>query len=541
MENLFIKAANFQPLTETENGAKAYYTTGSALVDQFGLAGNYRGREIGQVFDDQEKLWEENVEAAIRLPFYLRLITRNVKIADDKVTEKVMNGQGGRDESFKRFLWLAKYHPEQFYKNAWLIPSVGSWKDLWTLMYYDKKFDVNALDRKLIYEIIKQGLESETFIDLIKKFMPRIKSGSKTNTDWAKITNEFAKEFANTYKMKYGKYNHLKSSGKAHDFQKLISNKEYDKLKWNKIPGRALSMLVNGKFISNHNLEKSYLKWLDTQETVKFTGYPYELVIKANERYSLPLITQHTLNKQFLQLVETARANGKITENVLVCLDTSGSMNCQVTGIQGVRCADIANSLALFFAELNTGAFHNKVMSFDRVSKAHDLKGGNFCNNLKMLPRVPCGGTNFQSVIDELIRIKNKHPEIPMSDWPTTILAVSDMQFNMTHPWTSRQETTNFEESVNKLKSVFPEEYVDSIKFVWWNCASRSETFDGDATTQGCLFVSGFDGSFLNTLLGIEPKEVVDKNTGKVKKVQPSAEEVAFNALNQEIFNYVQL
>lgn len=538
---MFIKAANFQPVTETENGAKAYSTTGSELVDQFGLAGNYRGRDINKVFEEQEYLWNENAEAALRLPFYLRLITRKVKVADDKETEEVMNGQGARDESLKRILWIAKKHPDVFYKNIWLLPVIGSWKDLWTLMYYDRFLKINTLDRNRIYDIIKLGLESEIFMDLVKKFMPRIKSRSKTKTDWARLSNSFAKEFSNVYKLEYAAYNKLKASGKAHDFQKLISTQQYDKLNWNLIPGRALSILATGKFLENHGLVDSYEKWLDKQGTVKFTGYPYELVKKVRQMRSLNVTARFTIDKQFMHLVNTARKNGKITENVLICLDTSGSMCKGVDGIDGVSCSDIAQSLALFFAELNTGAFHHKVMAFDRTSKAYDLKYKSFCRNLGSLPSVPCGGTNFQSVIDELMRIRRSNPQIPIEDYPKTILAVSDMQFNQTSLWSQQQRTTNFEESVRKLLEVFPEEYVNEIKFIWWNCASRQRTFESDASTQGCIFVSGFDGSFLNTLLAIEPKEVVNKETGKVEKVQPTAEEVAYAALNQDILNYLTL
>ena len=36
----------------TENGAKSYSTTGSVIVDQFGKAGNYRNRELDDVFSD---------------------------------------------------------------------------------------------------------------------------------------------------------------------------------------------------------------------------------------------------------------------------------------------------------------------------------------------------------------------------------------------------------------------------------------------------------------------------------------------------------
>lgn len=63
----------------TENGAIQLKSSGSNIVDQFGKAGNYRGRSIDDVWDEQNEIWNENSEAALRFPFYLRMITRKVK------------------------------------------------------------------------------------------------------------------------------------------------------------------------------------------------------------------------------------------------------------------------------------------------------------------------------------------------------------------------------------------------------------------------------------------------------------------------------
>ena len=121
----------------TENGAISYATIGTALLDQFGKAGAYRGRDIKDVWVEQATLWGENPEAALKFPFYLRMITRQSNILNGEKTEKVQRGQGARDEAFKRLLWIAKYHPEEFYRNLWLLPVIGSWKDLWVLLASD--------------------------------------------------------------------------------------------------------------------------------------------------------------------------------------------------------------------------------------------------------------------------------------------------------------------------------------------------------------------------------------------------------------------
>ena len=554
--NKFIDAAfdTKSAFTLTENGAKTLLTTSSAIVDQFGKAGNFRGRDIHEVFEDQAKIWAEDAELALRFPFYLRMITRKVKVNRDNETDKVQSGQGARDEAFKRLLWIAKEHEEAFYNNIWALPLVGSWKDIWTLMFYDIKEGLNILNHNAMFEVIAQGLLCDTHVDLVKKFMPRIESKSKLKTEWNTITNDLAKEFANKMGLTYKEYNKTKSSGNAHTFQKLICSRNYDKLNWNHIPGRALNLLVTSKFLSNHNLKEDYTKWILEQPVAKFTGYVFELARKLREargsRYgytrggaNVPIEVKHTLDAQFKGLVDKARADGNITENVWCCLDTSGSMNSAANGLKGVTCEDIASSLALFFSDLNTGAFHNKLIMFDNTSYPYDMQGDSFCDRIMNLPSVGCGGTNFQSAVDEIIKIRKEHPEIPLEQYPTTLLVVSDMQFNPSnYSWygSPRREDTNYEYSVKSLKTVFPEEFVDNMKFIWWDVASRygNTHYESDSLTAGCTFFSGFDGSIINMLLGNDAK-VIDEKTGKTRQL--TAEEVVIKALSQEILNYIVL
>ena len=101
----------------TENGAISYTTFGTALMDQFGKAASYRGRDINTVWAEQSILQSETPDFALKFPFYLRMITRQANIGKGNKSEKVQRGAGARDESFKRFLWIAKYHPKEFYRN----------------------------------------------------------------------------------------------------------------------------------------------------------------------------------------------------------------------------------------------------------------------------------------------------------------------------------------------------------------------------------------------------------------------------------------
>lgn len=533
MENLFLKAVSKKDV-ETSNGAISNSSTGKAIIDQFGSVSSYLNRDISQVFSDQETLWKENADLALRFIFYLRMITRKVKINNSFVSDNVQMGQGLKDESFKRLLWLLDKFPVIFYKNIWLLPIVGSWKDVWTLMYYDRIYGSSCIDHNYMFELIKQGLACESQCDLVKKFMPRIKTKSKLKTNWTQCTNQFAIEFANYIGVSKSEYNKIKTSGNAHDFQKLISHNLYEKINWNLIPGKALTKLVNSKFLSNHHLTDSYVDWLMKQPTVKFNGYPYELGKLHLANHNNDLSKRITFNKQFNSLIEKAKDNGGINGNVWCALDTSGSMSCTYTKTN-VSALDVCMSLGCYFSTLNSGAFHKNVIMFDEISRVKQLSG-DFCDMMDQLPRNAMGGTNFQSIVDEIIRIRLTNQEIPLVDYPQTILVVSDMEFNPSGefyrrtPISREEELTNYEAMKEKLYKVFPTEFVDNMKFIWWSVASRVTNFPARMDDGGCYVISGFDGSAVSLILG-ENDSV--KNTDD--KVKLTMEDIVVKALNQEI------
>ena len=516
-------------LALTENGALSYDTCGfTKLADQFGKSANYNGRDINDVFFDQGKIWNEDSLEALRFPFYLRMITRKTKISKDCETEKVQKGQGCRDEAFKRMLWIAENEPDAFYKNLWVLPIIGSWKDLWTLMYYDKVYDINALNHDIIFSLINVGLKSDTHSELIKKYMPRIKSGGKCKTEWVKIANELAKEFANYNRWSYKEYNHIKTSGTAHDFQKIICDGRYKDIDWNLIPGRALSKIVTDKFLTKHDIEDDFINWVNNNSTIKFTGYVYELLQRFNNGASC--IEKVMINKQFDELVKKASEDGNVSGNVWCALDTSGSMTWEVKN--GVTAYDICVSLGIFLSTLNKGAFHKNVVMFDNKSTTLQLDG-NFCEMAKQIKDASTawGGTNFISIIEKMVEIRENNPDIPLEDYPDTILVVSDMQFNPVNG----NEETNYEAMKAMLYFAFQSDFVDKMKFVWWQVTGRTNDVPAEMGA-GQIFLSGYDPSIISLLLGDEVKEIEKKRGTPI-----STEESIALALSQEILAMVNL
>ena len=543
MMNDFIKANTLGAGANgarTENGAISYDTFGTALLDQFGKAGVYRGRDINDVWNDQNILWSENPEFALKFPFYLRLITRQSNITGQGKTEKVQRGAGARDEAFKRLLWIAKYHPEEFYRNLWLLPVVGSWKDLWVLLSFDGANEY--LDESKFFEVIAEGINDPSHKNLVKKYMPRIRSSKKCTTSWAMKTNSLAKRFADTAGWSYKDYRTYKTSGEAHTFQKIICKGLYSNIDWKTIPGKALLNLVSGKFLTNHNLENTYYKWIESQPVAKFNGYAFELGRKlGNSNYEFnktSRITRITVDKQFDGLIATAsKDGGAIQGNVLCALDTSGSMTGPALDNAGTTPFHVCISLGIYFSELNQGAFHNTVAMFDNTSTLLKLKGKTFSDkwNEIISQNTAWGSTNFQSVIDLIVNTRKNHPEIALEDFPSTLVVVSDMQFNPSTSYYNRvSEQTNYETAMTKLRSVFPSEFVDNFKIIWWHCSNR-KTSDFPSTMEhgGTYMISGYDGSIVSFLLG------GDMAVKAPDKKMPSMEDIVQAAFNQEVLSLI--
>lgn len=544
MNNGFIKANTIGAGANgamTENGAISYSTIGSEMLNQFGKAGTCRGRDIDDVWSEQRALWAENPEFALKFPFYLRMITRQSNIIGGEKTEKVQKGQGAKDESFKRLLWIAKYHPNEFYRNLWILPIVGSWKDLWTIMSYEGV--LTYLDKEKFFDVIAEGIDDKNHVDLVKKYLPRIRSTKNCTTIKAKTENSLAKELANYLGWSYKEYRQFKSTGIAHEFQKVICKGLYSDINWNAIPGKALLSLVSGNFLTNHNLNGSYMNWIMSKPVAKFNGYPYELGMKL-EKYeykNIPVEVTYTVDKQFENLVNTGlKDNSGITGNVLCALDTSGSMTCSIEGgPKGLTSYDVCVSLGIYFSELNQGAFHNVVAMFDNTSELKTLNGSftDKWNQIKK-ERTAWGGTSFQSLIDLIINTRCSHPEIPESDFPQTLLVVSDMQFNPSRYLNaySGNEMSNAEAMIGRLNEYFSKEFMENFKVVWWFCAGRkTEDYPCTMDNKGMYMISGFDGSVVSLILGGEEYTDSDGN----KRV-PTMNEIIQSALSQEVLSLVR-
>lgn len=548
VENPFLRAGLKEQNKVTTHGAVKYTTTGSDFVDQFAKVTNYKApRSYAEISADMEKLWNQNKLLTLCLVFYIRMITRVVQFFNGKKTESTQRGQGLKHEGIFRMIWLGVNAPDTFWKNIALFISVGSWKDIITMLSYDLQFNGwkdRVLDWNKFGQLMLAGLENTNTSELIKKYLPQIKANSHCKTIEAQADNMIAKWICSllfgekdSNGSTYKKYRKLKASGTAHEWQQLISQKQMLKIDFNTIHGRALAQLVSGKFLKNNNLELKYKQWIESKPTAKYTGFVYELFtpLGVSTRMSKMSLTDYqvdTMNKQFYQLVETGKKGMKENQNgLIVVLDTSGSMTSTVPGTN-VSSYSVGKTLALYFSYLLEGPFKNAYLEFSRDTILKFWKGNNpvdqLCNDNSSI----IANTNFLSVADHFGKVKMQG--VDESDFPTGILCVSDGCFNGHRS----SNTSNVQALRTKLKQYgFSKEYCDNFKVILWDIPNgyygkqTKPLFEDFADCPNLMHISGLDGSVVAFITGVEGQKTLVKDS----------ESLFLAAMDQEVLNMLEV
>ena len=524
--------------TLSQNGALKYSTTGNPFVDQFGLLGNYKTpRSFNEISKDCEILWGLNPLLTVVFILYIRTISRVTTLLNGIVTSVPQKGAELKHEGIMRMIWLHVKAPNTFWKNIGLFISVGSWKDIITMLSYDLQYngwDNRVLNWDKFGSLILSGLDNKNASELLKKYLPTIKSNNSCTTIESQADNLIGKWICSLlYGNKgenssytYKKYRKLKSSGTAHQWQQLISKRQFEKLDFNTIHGRALNLLVKGKFLKNQNLQERYNEWISsTTKPVKYTGFVHELFEPFNKYTiltSVPEELQKTINAQFETLVK--KGGEKKATSFVVVRDTSGSMSGTAKGTT-MSAGDIAKALALYFSEFLTGYFNSSWIEFNSDAKMHKWIGNNpvekwFNDNSSYV-----GNTNFQSVINLLCKIKKEG--VSESEFPTGILCISDGEFD-----SNALRKTNVDIALMHLREAgFSEEYVSNFVIVLWNIQTiyggnnNGNKFETFGNVPNVFYFSGYSPSVISFL------------TSQVK----NAEELFLESMNQEILNMVEI
>lgn len=469
---------NEMNVSVTENGAVGYRTTGKELLDLNFAVASLRKMSDAEVAKRFNKAFCENQVLAMKWLFYAR---------------DVRGGLGERRLFRVVLAELIKSNPEMIIPVINLIPEYGRYDDLWCLL--DDKDAANV-----IYQIVDnqlkvdwENMNAKKPISILAKWMPSINASSVK-------TKEYGKKLCKALKMTEREYRKALSKLRAYlDVVEVkMSGKNWSEIKYEAVPSRA-NLIYNSAFLRNDEARRrEYLSRLEKGETKinASTLFPHDIVHKymSNSGWCSRLNAKNaTIEALWKALPDTVNGCG----NTIVVADGSGSMTCAVDNSSRVTALEVANALAIYFAERSSGQFKDKYITFSERPQLVNLSN---CDSLhtklrKALAHNEVANTNIEKVFN-LILTSAVNNHMHQEDLPQNILIISDMEFDScaTSGDVSRWSSCN--RPTQKLFDVIAQNYAKAgykmPRLVFWNVNSRTGTIPVKENDLGVALVSGF-------------------------------------------------
>ncbi len=458
----------------TENGAVGYRTTGKKLLDLNFAVASLRSTSEAEIANRFSKAFFEDKLTAMKWLFYAR---------------DVRGGLGERRLFRAVLLDMAKTMPQYIKPIIPLVPEYGRWDDLWCLL------DTPVAD-DVMHHVSMQLTEDMHFyeqnqpISLLAKWMPRCKTSSKQTRRYAKILRCHLN-------MTERDYQHMLADLSRHlvVVEQQMSSGKWDGIDYQRVPSRA--NLVYNKAFLRHDEERrrAFLESVKKGESHINAGtlFPHEIVNKYRNAYRV----DDTLEALWSNLPDTVEGCG----NTMVVMDDSGSMEWVTLPGSTARPLEVANALAIYFAERSSGQFKNQYMSFSARPQLISLHNGkNLYEKLRITHNSHAGAnTNVEAVFDLILETaKANHME--QEELPANILIISDMEFDAcatagTVRGTGWSSYCSGRPSANLFKEIAERYEAAGYKMprlVFWNVASRTGTIPVKENDMGVALVSGF-------------------------------------------------
>jgi hypothetical protein len=444
----------------TENGAVTHSTTTNAVLDFFALAGAKRN-DIAGAKTLFRKAFAEDRQLAIRALFYLR---------------DIRGGQGERNlfrVLFKELIRMDLSVAEQVL--PW-VPEYGRWDDVVSFYNFN---GLNVLDMitDQFYKDIEAYEKGES-ISLMGKWLPS-ENASSANS------RVMARQIANDMGLSNRDYRKatVKLRKRIGLLEQKMSENEWSSIDYGKLPSQAGRKHV--KAFKRHD-ESRYDSFLNR-------------VIEGKEKLNAGTVaTYEVFNTVRAGNDKAANAFWKSLpdftngENALVVADTSGSMWSVISG--STKAIDVSTSLALYFAEHNTGPFKDYFITFSEVPSLVKVTGNTLTQKLDNIGTAHWGfSTNIEAVFDLILKAA-KRAGANAEDIPKVIYIISDMEFNSVHGGTNE---TNYEVA----KAKFDAAGFQLPHVVFWNVASRNENVPTTAAANNVTLVSGLSQSTFRYVL----------------------------------------
>lgn len=467
----------------TENGAVGYRSTGKKLLDlNFSVASLRSASEQTIINKFMDAYWE-NPTLAMRWLFYNRDIRQGL----------------GERRTFKVVLnYLANEQTKMIEKLIPLIAEYGRYDDLWCLLDTELKPNVVSVISKQLDED-KANMESNKPISLLAKWLKSENSSSVETKRLAKIIRQGLGMTSRDYRKMLSKMR------KYIDVVECkMSAKQWNKINYEAVPSRA-NLIYNGAFLRNdEERRREYLGKLEKGEVKINAGtlYPHDIVHKYESNGWGRSLKSYdaTLEGLWKALPDTVKG----AENTIVVADGSGSMTCNVGNNTNVTALDVANALAIYFAERSSGEFKDKYITFSHRPQLVDFsKAKSLRDKLQIaLSHNEVADTNIEATFDLILRTAINN-NMSQEDMPKNILIISDMEFN--GAVYRRPDETLFATIANK----YAEHGYKLPRLVFWNVNSRTGTIPVKENELGVALVSGFSVNIVNMVMSnkLDPYE----------------------------------
>lgn len=456
--------------TRTENGAVALNTTSDARLDLFGTIGALRDADKNRIQTLFAEAYAQDPLFATKIVFYARDIRAGL----------------GERKTFRTLIrYMAEKHPEALKPNLDLIGVFGRYDDLYELVGTPLENDMWVAMKKQFEEDL-ENLNSGNAISLLAKWIKTADASSPATRKLGILTAQ--KLGYPVYNFKRIVRNMRKQIGVV---ESLMSAGKWDEIKYPEVPSRA--MMIYRKAFMKHDPER-FEEFINKAEKGEAkvnasTLFPYDIVEK---------ILYHKENNKVLEAQWKALPDYvKQGTNALIMADVSGSMSG--------RPMATSIGLAIYFAERNTGAYHNMFMTFSSEPETVILKGETLEQKVKNAYNAEWGGTtDLKAAFDKVLDIAVKN-EVPQEEMPKAIVVISDMEIDFcgNRSWTFYDKMEN---KFRKAGYVIP-------NIIFWNVDSRRDVFHSDSKRKGVQLASGQSVTVFKQILqnlGYNPIEAME-------------------------------
>jgi len=463
--------------TITENGAVGYKSTGSALLDMNYKVSSFRNSDEDEIITNFDKVYHENKEYALRWLFFAR---------------DVRGGLGERRLFRVCYRRLAALDFDLFRRNLPNIQEYGRWDDLVSLLGFSEKVDTYVLG------LISFHLRSDMHkyndgepVSLLAKWLPSENASSNETRLLAKKIRKFLKLSSKDYRTILSS---LRKRSNVVEVQ--MCNNEWGDIDYERVPSMA-----------NLKYKDAFMRH-DEERRVAYLDSVSQGRAKLNMNVASPvdIVSKYQFGfrsiKEYDETLELAWKNLKDIQikDTLVVADGSGSMTTCVGGSKTMA-LDVANALAIYTSEHNSGVYKDKYITFSHSPQFVDLHlGKTLRDKLRIASNYhEVANTNIEAVFNLILNVAVEY-EIPQHEMIKNILIISDMEFDRAQSYNSRLSEPLFE----IIQKRYAAAGYQLPRLIFWNVNSRSKTVPIIENELGVTLVSGFSQNVLKMVMSNE-------------------------------------